>query len=72
MRACEFIYVIHGILSVHMNAEEHVLEAGDAIYFDLTIPHEYRRSGAGCAAPSSLPPRKRLTLEVEANERALR
>ena len=41
----EFIYVIHGILSVHMNAEEHVLEAGDAIYFDATIPHAYRRRG---------------------------
>jgi hypothetical protein len=36
---------MHGILSVHMNAEEHVLEAGDAIYFDATIPHAYRRRG---------------------------
>ena len=41
----EFIYVIQGILSVHMNGEEHALEAGDAIYFDSTIPHTYRRSG---------------------------
>ena len=41
----EFIYVIHGTLSVHMDAEEHVLEAGDAIYFDATVPHAYRRSG---------------------------
>jgi transcriptional regulator with XRE-family HTH domain len=41
----EFIYVMNGILSVHMNADEHVLEAGDAIYFDATIPHAYRRSG---------------------------
>ena len=41
----EFIYVIHGGLSVHMNGEEHALEAGDAIYFDATIPHAYRRSG---------------------------
>ena len=47
----EFIYVIHGVLSVHMNAEEHVLEASDAIYFDATIPHAYRRSGGRlCAA----------------------
>ena len=37
--------MIHGILSVHMNGEEHALEAGDAIYFDSTIPHAYRRSG---------------------------
>jgi len=37
--------VIDGILSVHINGEEHALEAGDAIYFDATIPHAYRRSG---------------------------
>ena len=41
----EFIYVIDGVLTVHMNGEEHALEAGDAIYFDSTIPHAYRRSG---------------------------
>ncbi len=41
----EFIYVIQGTLSVHMDAEEHVLEAGDAIYFDATVRHAYRRSG---------------------------
>jgi transcriptional regulator with XRE-family HTH domain len=41
----EFIYVIQGTLSVHINGEEHALDAGDAIYFDATIPHAYRRSG---------------------------
>jgi transcriptional regulator with XRE-family HTH domain len=41
----EFIYVIQGTLSVHTDAEEHVLEPGDAIYFDATAPHGYRRSG---------------------------
>jgi transcriptional regulator with XRE-family HTH domain len=41
----EFIYVMQGTLSVHMNAAEHVLEAGDAVYFDATMPHAYRRSG---------------------------
>ena len=41
----EFIYVIDGFLTVHMNEEEHALEPGDAIYFDSTIPHAYRRSG---------------------------
>ena len=47
----EFIYVINGTLSVHMNGEEHVLEAGDAIYFDATSPHAYRRSGGrACSA----------------------
>jgi quercetin dioxygenase-like cupin family protein len=41
----EFIHVIGGILNVHINGEEHALEAGDAIYFDAAIPHAYRRSG---------------------------
>ena len=41
----EFIYAIQGALSVHMNGDEHALEAGDAIYFDATVPHAYRRSG---------------------------
>ena len=41
----EFIYVINGILSVHMGGDEHALEAGDSIYFDSTVPHAYRRSG---------------------------
>jgi transcriptional regulator with XRE-family HTH domain len=41
----EFIYVIQGTLSVHINGEEHALDAGDAIYFDATLPHAYRRSG---------------------------
>jgi transcriptional regulator with XRE-family HTH domain len=47
----EFIYVIQGALALHMNDAEHVLEAGDAIYFDATIPHAYRRSGVrACSA----------------------
>jgi transcriptional regulator with XRE-family HTH domain len=41
----EFIYVIRGTLSLHMNGEEHVLKVGDAIYFDSTVPHAYRRIG---------------------------
>jgi transcriptional regulator with XRE-family HTH domain len=41
----EFIYVMEGTLSVHMNGEEHALETGDTIYFDATSPHAYRRSG---------------------------
>jgi quercetin dioxygenase-like cupin family protein len=41
----EFIYVMSGVLTVHLNGEEHALEAGDAIYFDSTVPHAYRRSG---------------------------
>lgn len=41
----EFIYVMQGTLSVHIDDAEHALEAGDAMYFDATTPHAYRRSG---------------------------
>jgi transcriptional regulator with XRE-family HTH domain len=41
----EFIYVIDGVLSVHVHGGEYTLKAGDAIYFDSTAPHAYRRSG---------------------------
>jgi transcriptional regulator with XRE-family HTH domain len=47
----EFIYVTQGTLAVHMDGEVHALEAGDAIYFDSTTPHAYRRTGArACSA----------------------
>ena len=47
----EFICVINGTLSVHMGEAEHVLGPGDAIYFDATAPHAYRRrSGRQCTA----------------------
>jgi mannose-6-phosphate isomerase-like protein (cupin superfamily) len=36
---------MQGILSIHMDGEEQALDAGDAIYFDSTVPHAYRRSG---------------------------
>jgi quercetin dioxygenase-like cupin family protein len=43
--------VIDGTLGVHMNGEEHRLDAGDTIYFDATIPHAYRRAaGRKCSA----------------------
>jgi quercetin dioxygenase-like cupin family protein len=41
----EFIFTVEGALSVHINGEEHALDAGDALYFDSTIPHAYRRRG---------------------------
>jgi transcriptional regulator with XRE-family HTH domain len=47
----EFVYVMQGTLSIHIGDEEHALEAGDAIYFDATVPHAYRRSGGrSCSA----------------------
>ena len=41
----EFIYLLNGVLSVHVGNEEHVLHAGDSMYFDSRVAHGYRRSG---------------------------
>ena len=47
----EFIYALQGTLSVHIGEAEHVLQAGDSMYFDATVPHAYRRSsGRTCRA----------------------
>ncbi len=47
----EFIYTIQGTLSVHIDSVEHVLDPGDSMYFDSTVPHAYRRSGKrACSA----------------------
>ncbi len=47
----EFIYVVTGQLSVHVDDVEHVLATGDSIYFDANQPHAYRRSGGrACGA----------------------
>jgi transcriptional regulator with XRE-family HTH domain len=47
----EFLYVLRGTLSIRIGEEEHVLEADDSIYFDSSVPHSYRRTGArACAA----------------------
>ena len=41
----EFIYTLAGTLGVHIDGDEHALEAGDSMYFDSSIPHSYRRTG---------------------------
>jgi transcriptional regulator with XRE-family HTH domain len=35
-----------GRLNVHVDGQEHALEAGDAMYFDSGLPHGYRRGGS--------------------------
>jgi mannose-6-phosphate isomerase-like protein (cupin superfamily) len=42
----EFLYVLHGTLEMHIEDEIHEVHAGDSIYFDASLPHTYRRSGA--------------------------
>jgi transcriptional regulator with XRE-family HTH domain len=47
----EFLYVIEGTLAVMVDEGEVILEKGDAISFDSSILHSYRREGLGaCTA----------------------
>ena len=47
----ELVYVIKGRLALFMYDEEHVLDAGDAIYFDSHAPHSYCGKGkTSCSA----------------------
>ncbi len=35
----EFIYVLEGAMEVRLGEEIHILEPGDSIYYDSTVPH---------------------------------
>ena len=41
----EFLYLINGELALKVGTEEYLLNEGDSIYFDSSIPHSYRRTG---------------------------
>lgn len=41
----ELIYVLGGELGVTIETTEHRLKPGDAMYFDASLPHSYRRLG---------------------------
>lgn len=41
----ELLYLLSGELEVRVGKEEHVLDEGDALYFDASVPHGYRRIG---------------------------
>jgi transcriptional regulator with XRE-family HTH domain len=47
----EFLSVLRGKLELHIGTEDHVLESGDSIYFDSSLPHSYQRvSQKPCSA----------------------
>ena len=47
----EMIYVLSGELEVTVETTGHALESGDAMYFDASVPHSYRRTGrTSCSA----------------------
>ncbi len=41
----ELIYLMTGSLEVEIGKDAHTLDQGDAIYFDASVPHGYRRVG---------------------------
>lgn len=41
----EFLCVLRGKLELRIGAECHILASGDAIYFDASLVHSYRRVG---------------------------
>lgn len=42
----ELLYLIQGTLHLRVGEQDHELRTGDAIYFDSSVPHGYRRAGA--------------------------
>lgn len=45
----EFLYLISGRLEVTVGERLHLLEEGDSIYFDASVPHSYRSAGGNRA-----------------------
>ena len=41
----EFIYVLEGTMEVRLENEVHIIEAGEAIYYDSTVPHLVKCGG---------------------------
>jgi len=47
----EFLYLVDGDLNLKIGSEEHLLSAGDSIYFDSGVQHSYRKIGRNdCSA----------------------
>jgi quercetin dioxygenase-like cupin family protein len=42
----EFVYVLAGTLELRVSEETHLLEAGDALTYQLTKPHTWRNASA--------------------------
>ena len=55
----EFLYVLSGKLELRFSEQQHELGEGDAVYFDSSASHAYRRAGAKrtTALVVLLPPR---------------
>lgn len=43
----EFTFVVSGKLEIYIGTDRYVLEKGDSIYYDATIPHRYKNIWKG-------------------------
>jgi transcriptional regulator with XRE-family HTH domain len=41
----EFLHVIHGELEIIIAGQKHSLKAGDSLYFDSSMPHDWKNPG---------------------------
>jgi transcriptional regulator with XRE-family HTH domain len=46
----EFLYLLSGTLVVRIGGHDYTLEAQDALYFDSSAPHSYRRHGSAACS----------------------
>src|SRR4051795_6285964 len=55
----EFVHVLTGTRAINYQSNEHILEAGDSVYFDSSEPHSYlgRSEEAARAIVVTTPPR---------------
>lgn len=53
----EFLYVLEGRLQLRLQGEDHLLKAGDSVYFDASEPHSYRAQVTTKAIVITTPPR---------------
>jgi transcriptional regulator with XRE-family HTH domain len=56
----EFLYMLEGSIAIRFEQEDHVLRAGDSVYFDSSEPHSYRGLGktGGTAVVVTTEPRE--------------
>jgi len=53
----EFIFVTRGVLTIHCQGDDNVLNEGDSVYFDSSEPHSYRSEAGAQAIVIAVPPR---------------
>src|SRR5277367_4685057 len=51
----EFLSVLRGKLELHIGTESHILDSGDSVYFDSSLPHSTEESVRNPVVQLSLP-----------------